>query len=85
MDPRERERAECRRPIEDVEVPYLEALAARLTQIRNAAGLTRWDLAQGAKLSENTIARIELGTRRTRGTTLERIVQALGTPVSSAN
>jgi transcriptional regulator with XRE-family HTH domain len=80
MDPRARERAECRRPIEDGEVPFLEALGARLLALRSAAGFTRWKLAQGAKLSENTIARIESGTRRTRGTTLERIAQALGTP-----
>jgi transcriptional regulator with XRE-family HTH domain len=80
MDPRARERAECRRPIADTEVPFLEALGRRLVELRRAAGFTRWDLAQRSKVSESTVARIERGTRRTRRSTLERIAGALGMP-----
>jgi transcriptional regulator with XRE-family HTH domain len=66
-------RASSRRPIEDWETPYLEALGAALKTARLAAGLSRAGMARGAEVSEETIYRIEAGLRRTRLSTLERI------------
>ena len=72
-----RERANCRRPIPGAEVPQLEALGARVRQLREAAGLSRRKLADQAAVDKSTIERIEKGIRRTRRSTLERIVAGL--------
>jgi transcriptional regulator with XRE-family HTH domain len=70
-------RAESRRPIEDAEIPYLEALAGRLAALRTAAGLSRNRLASAAEVRVETVLRIEAGVRRTRRSTLGRIGAAL--------
>lgn len=75
---RARERLDTRRPIKAAEIPHLEALGARLRELRRGrAGLSQERLAERAELSAGTIGRIEAGTRRTRFSTLERIAAAL--------
>ena len=72
------ERAGSRRPITAAEVPYLERLGAELRRLRRVeAGLSRSQLAVCAKMSDRQIEGIEVGTRRTRRSTLERIAHAL--------
>jgi transcriptional regulator with XRE-family HTH domain len=73
-------RAAALRPIEDAEIPYLEALGERLKRARCSRDVTQVELGKAAQLSVSTIQRIEAGTRRTRRSTLERIAEALGDP-----
>lgn len=75
--PRDRERAESRRPIAPGEVADLERLGELLRAMRVEAGLTRRHLADAAELSAQQLRRIEHGTRRTRTSTLDRIADAL--------
>jgi transcriptional regulator with XRE-family HTH domain len=67
-------------PIEDAEIPYLEALGLSLQRARCSRAMTQGELATAAQLSTSTIQRIEAGTRRTRRSTLRRIAEALGDP-----
>lgn len=73
-------RAAARRPIGPAEVPHLEALGRRLSELRRAAGLSRAALARAAELSSPTVGRLEAGTRRTRASTLARLAGALAGP-----
>ena len=74
---RERLRREARRPIESWEVPHLERLGGLLKGLRKAAGMTQRELACSAELSSWMVSQIELGTRRTRQSTLRRIARAI--------
>jgi transcriptional regulator with XRE-family HTH domain len=74
---RDQLRREARRPIESWEVPQLERLGCLLRVLRKAAGMTQRDLARSAELSSWMVSQIELGTRRTRRSTLRRIARAI--------
>ena len=74
---REQLRREARRPIESWEVPHLECLGHLLKKFRKTAGMTQRDLACSAELSSWMVSQIELGTRRTRQSTLRRIARAI--------
>jgi transcriptional regulator with XRE-family HTH domain len=74
---REQLRREARRPIEEAEVPHLERLGHLLKGLRKAAGMTQRELARNAELSSWMVSQIELGTRRTRRSTLQRIARAI--------
>ncbi len=74
---REQLRREARRPIESSEVPHLECLGHLLKRLRKTAGMTQRDLACSAELSSWMVSQIELGTRRTRQSTLRRIARAI--------
>ena len=67
-----------RRPITDEETPHLAALGARVRELRTAAGLTQSTAGTLAALTADHIGAIERGQRRTRATTLARIVAACG-------
>jgi hypothetical protein len=69
-------RAQSRRPIPDEEVPDLEALGRELVGYREMFGLARSSVAELALLHPSHLWRLELGLRRTRRSTLERIVAA---------
>jgi len=74
----EAERARSRRPITADEVPGLEALGDELRRLRwDVARLHRPLLAIRAQISVRQIEQIERAIRRTRRSTLERIVVAL--------
>jgi transcriptional regulator with XRE-family HTH domain len=74
---RERVRRESRRPIEDWEVPHLENLGQVLRHHRKASSLTQAQLGAAAELSVQMISLLELGNRRTRRSTLQRIARAI--------
>ena len=74
---REQLRREARRPIDSWEVPHLERLGSLLKGLRKAAGMTQRDLARSAELSSWMVRQVELGTRRTRQSTLRRIARAI--------
>jgi hypothetical protein len=65
------------RPIQDDERPYLAALGTELTRLRQDAGLTRYQLAYASLLSAGHLAHLLYGCRRTRRSTLARMVDAL--------
>jgi transcriptional regulator with XRE-family HTH domain len=67
----------CARPIGDLEGVYLMRLGEALRSLRVASGLTRSELAYGALLSPGHVVKLELGYRRTRRSTLTRIVEVL--------
>jgi hypothetical protein len=74
----EAERGRCRRPITADEVASLEALGNELRCLRwTVAQLHRPALAVRAQISVRQIEQIERAIRRTRRSTLERIVAAL--------
>jgi hypothetical protein len=73
----EKLRQSCRRPIADHEIPGLEALGGALRDIREALCASRTTLGQLASVSIYQLQMIELGARRTRRSTLERISAAL--------
>lgn len=66
------------RPIEPWERPYLNRLGCRVRSLRFEAGMTQKALAQAARMNPASLRRIELGSRRTRASTLRRIVAGLG-------
>jgi transcriptional regulator with XRE-family HTH domain len=66
-----------RRPIEDHEKPYLTELGTALGTLRQHAGLSRAVLADRTGMNPRTISRIESGERRTRRSTLARLLAAL--------
>lgn len=74
---RPREWDRCSRPISDLEGASLRRLGTELRRIRVEAGLSRTDLAYGALLSPAYIGKLELGYRRTRRSTLTRLVAVL--------
>jgi hypothetical protein len=65
------------RPITDDEKPYLQALGEELKALRWLAGLTWNQLAYSSLLSHSHICCLAYGLRRTRKSTLARIVDAL--------
>ena len=67
----------CRRPIVEWEVPWLAKLGACVRDCRKQAGLSQAVLAARAGLAERSLRRIEHGHRRTRTSTLQRLVAAL--------
>lgn len=67
------------RPLAAHEQPHLAALGRRLRALRRATGLTQAALGVAAGLHPVSVRRIELGLRRTRRSTLRRLVVALGT------
>ncbi len=73
----ERQHRRLRRPIEPGEVSHLERIADELRSLRNAAALSRPELAALASVSAETIKGIELTKARTRRSTLDRLSQAL--------
>jgi transcriptional regulator with XRE-family HTH domain len=66
-----------RRPIENHERPHLAELGAALRSLRQHAGLSRAVLADRTGMNQRSISRIEAGERRTRRSTLTRILKAL--------
>ena len=73
----ERQHRRLRRPIELDEVPDLVRLADELRSLREAALLSRTELAALASVSAETIKGIELAKARTRRSTLDRLSHAL--------
>lgn len=73
----EKARSNRRRPIEDGEVPFLEAFGHTLRSLRNQAGLSQRDLAWLASISARHLLSLEHGLSRTRRSTVERIAGAL--------
>ena len=67
-------------PITERERPYLVALGTRLHAAREAAGVSRAELADRTGLNAKTIWRIEAGTRRTRKRTLRIIASEITDP-----
>jgi transcriptional regulator with XRE-family HTH domain len=65
-----------RRPLEAWESPLLHALGRELRELRLQAGLTQATAAWRAQLGERSLRRIEAGQRRTRSSTLQRLLQA---------
>ena len=76
-DWRDDERSRCRSPIEVWEMSHLESLGPRIRALRQDAGLSQATLGAATELSRTSIERVELGLRRTRRSTLERIVAVL--------
>jgi hypothetical protein len=70
-------RGRSRRPITDDEIPHLEKLGSELRRLRESHGMSRPVVARGAQVSSTTIALIEWACRRTRPSTLRRIVDVL--------
>lgn len=62
------------RPITEAERPHLKALGLAIRNMRRAAGLTLYDLASGAGISTAHLARVGSGDRRTKRSTLSRLV-----------
>jgi transcriptional regulator with XRE-family HTH domain len=67
----------CARPISDDEGACLLRLGEELRALRVKAGLSRLELAYGVLLSPGHVGHLELGYRRTRRSTLTRIVGVL--------
>jgi transcriptional regulator with XRE-family HTH domain len=58
----------------------IDGLGKRVRQIRDALGMSQWDLAVKANIPQSTIHKIEVGkTTAPRVDTLEAIAEALGT------
>lgn len=66
-----------RRPLEGWERPYVRAVGEQVRLLRRLAGITQLELATAAELGERGLRRIERGERRTRHSTLRRLVTAL--------
>lgn len=73
----DRVREGSRRPIDPSEYPHLEKFGQALRELRKRAGLTQEQLAFSAELTPAQVGRLERGERRTRETTISRIVLAL--------
>lgn len=72
--------ASVRRPLEDREVPLLAALGSELRALRQQAQLTQAVPAWRAQIGERSLRRIEAGHRRTRTSTLRRLLFGFGLP-----
>jgi transcriptional regulator with XRE-family HTH domain len=66
-----------RRPIEEYEKPHLAELGTALRTLRQHAGLSQAVLADHTGMNPRSISRIESGERRTRRSTLTRLLTAL--------
>lgn len=69
--------ANTRRPLRPEELPYLQALGAELRRMRAEAGVTAGYVGAVAYITPRQVQRIEQGARRTRRSTLDRIVTVL--------
>jgi transcriptional regulator with XRE-family HTH domain len=69
---------QSRRPIRAEERPYLLAMGAALKAARLHAGLTTRAVAERSQLDVRHLHRLERGERRTRASTLHRLVAVLG-------
>ena len=65
------------RPVEECETPHLLALGSALRSLRGHAGLSQAAVADLTGMNLRSISRIEAGQRRTRRSTLARILAAL--------
>lgn len=65
------------RPIEPEEVPFLLRLGAAVVTLRSNAGIMQKDVAWAAQIQASTLCLIEKGRRRTRRSTLTRIVESI--------
>jgi transcriptional regulator with XRE-family HTH domain len=72
-----RERVGNRYPIPDEQVPHLLALGKEVRRLREVAGMSRRTVAERALCRPATLSRIERGTRRTRRSTLQRLLAAM--------
>lgn len=66
-----------RRPLEEPELPHLRELGSALRHLREHVGLSRAALADATGMHPRSISRIEAGERRTRRSTLTRLLTAL--------
>jgi DNA-binding transcriptional regulator YiaG len=73
----ERQHRRLRRPIRPDEVSHLARLGSELRSLREAARLSRPELAALSSTSAETIRGIEVTKARTRRSTLDRLTQAL--------
>lgn len=64
-------------PITEEERPYAEALGRMLRSLRDEAAMTQSQLGALATLQSSSVSAIERGRRRTRRSTLERLVAVL--------
>ncbi|RYC50781.1 MULTISPECIES: helix-turn-helix domain-containing protein [Flagellimonas] len=64
---------------EDKEI--MKSVGQRIQQLRNAKGLTQFQLSIEADITKNQIGRIERAERNTSLVTLNRIASALGVPL----
>lgn len=71
------------RPILDWERPWLVRLGAEVRELRLSSGLSQADLAAVSGMAERSLRRIEYGERRTRLSTLDRLVQGLTMPAAN--
>lgn len=62
------------RPLTDEEMPYLRALGGAVRELRRASGVSGKELALQAGISETHFWRITAGRRRTKRSTLSRMV-----------
>lgn len=69
--------ANIRRPLRSEEEPHLRALGAELRRLRKQAGVSARTLSAVAYITARQVERIEQGARRTRRSTLDRLVAAL--------
>jgi transcriptional regulator with XRE-family HTH domain len=80
-----RVRAGSSRPIPPGDVPALEALGRELYGLRRLYGLERAPVADLALVSRNHLWRIEMALRRTRASTVVRLVGAIGVLMDPAD
>lgn len=66
-----------RRPLQPHELEPMRQLGKHLRTLRHEAGLSSRHLARAALLTPRHVERIEQGTRRTRRSTLEALVDAM--------
>jgi transcriptional regulator with XRE-family HTH domain len=67
----------CRRPLQGWELSLLAALGERLRELREGCDLSQVELGERAQVSRDQVGRIERGRRRTRRSTLARLVGVL--------
>jgi transcriptional regulator with XRE-family HTH domain len=65
-----------RKPLLAREIPHVQRLGALLSTTRRALGLTQAEVAREAGMHWTSLQRLELGTRRTRRSTLRRLAAA---------
>ena len=75
---KERSRKACGRPIESHEIQFLEKLGSALKQIRERQNFTQRRLSRVSGFSQGYLSNIENGIRRTRRSTLEKLLNSLG-------
>jgi DNA-binding XRE family transcriptional regulator len=71
---------DCWRPLDDWELEHAAELGRRLRQLRLDARLPATHVADEAGVCRTTVWHLETGRRRTRRSTLVRLLQAVGRP-----